>query len=250
MLYKYVYALKDLRNAIAHNDVVYDTRFKKMDPSRPMKQCLILEMGMPYINFKTIGDYIILICYYLKLLKVSKTEIKSFIRELESVSFVSNTAGVYGAFLKKWDDRALKDIIFLDVSDGVVSNNPIIKTTGKIEDIIEDVPCDILYLDPPYTQNQYGTQYHLLETLVLNDKPEFVSKVTGSRSTREMRSDWSKIYKVHILFDKILAKTTAQHIFLSYNNDGDMSKYYIEAIMKRYAVDGTFECITMCNCCY
>ena len=35
LLYKYVYALKDLRNAIAHNDVVYDTRFKKMDPSRP-----------------------------------------------------------------------------------------------------------------------------------------------------------------------------------------------------------------------
>ena len=29
---------------------------------------------IPYINFKTIGDYIILICYYLKLLKVSKTE--------------------------------------------------------------------------------------------------------------------------------------------------------------------------------
>ena len=80
------YALKDLRNAIAHNDVVYDTRFKKMDPSRPMKQCLILEMGMPYINFKTIGDYIILICYYLKLLKVSKTEIKSFIREFEKIT--------------------------------------------------------------------------------------------------------------------------------------------------------------------
>ena len=65
---------------------VYDTRFKKMDPSRPMKQCLILEMGMPYINFKTIGDYIILICYYLKLLKVSKTEIKSFIREFEKIT--------------------------------------------------------------------------------------------------------------------------------------------------------------------
>lgn len=86
LLYKYVYALKDLRNSIAHNDVVYDTRFKKMDPSRPMKQCLILEMGMPYINFKTIGDYIILICYYLKLLKVSKTEIKSFIREFEKIT--------------------------------------------------------------------------------------------------------------------------------------------------------------------
>lgn len=86
LVYKYVYALKDLRNAIAHNDVVYDTRFRKMDPSRPMKQCLILEMGLPYMNFKTIGDYIILICYYLKLLKVSKTEIKAFIREFEKIT--------------------------------------------------------------------------------------------------------------------------------------------------------------------
>ena len=86
LLYKYVFALKDLRNAIAHNDIVYDTRFKKMDPSRAMRQCLILEMGMPYINFKTIGDYIILICYYLKLLKVSKTEILAFIREFEKIT--------------------------------------------------------------------------------------------------------------------------------------------------------------------
>ena len=48
----------------------------------------------------------------------------------------------------------------------------------------------VLNLDPPYTQNQYGTQYHLLETLILDDRPEKISKVTGSRSTREMRSDW------------------------------------------------------------
>lgn len=86
LIYKYVYALKDLRNAIAHNDVVYDTRFRKMDPSRPMKQCLILEMGFSYINFKTIGDYIILICYCLKLLKVTKTEIKLFIKEFEKIT--------------------------------------------------------------------------------------------------------------------------------------------------------------------
>lgn len=31
---------------------------------------------------------------------------------IESVSDVSNTAGVYGAFLKKWDSRALKPIQF------------------------------------------------------------------------------------------------------------------------------------------
>ncbi|WP_346010883.1 DNA adenine methylase [Campylobacter concisus] len=102
-----------------------------------------------------------------------------------------------------------------------------------MENIISDVECDILYLDPPYTQNQYGAQYHLLETLILNDCPS-VSKVTGSRPVMPMRSDWSKEYKVNILFDKIIAKTKARYIVLSYNNDGLMSKEYIEAVMKRY----------------
>ena len=44
------------------------------------------QRKLPYVNFKTIGDYIILICYYLKLLKVSKTEIKAFIREFEKIT--------------------------------------------------------------------------------------------------------------------------------------------------------------------
>lgn len=86
LVYKYIYALKDLRNAVAHNDVVFDTRYRKMDPTKAMKQCLISEVGLPYVNFKTLGDYIILICYYLKMLKVTKTEIKAFIREFEKIT--------------------------------------------------------------------------------------------------------------------------------------------------------------------
>ena len=164
---------------------------------------------------------------------------------IESVSFVSNTAGVYGAFLKKWDERALKPIKFLNLSDGIEPISAIDTYSNKLEEIIDDISCDVLYLDPPYTQNQYGTQYHLLETLILNDTPSSISKITGSRSTREMRSDWSKKYKVHILFDKVLAKTKAKHIFLSYNNDGDMSKEFIESTMKRYGYEDTFECITI-----
>lgn len=85
LIYKYIYTLKDLRNAIAHNAVVFDTRFRNIDPTSAMKQCLKLEIGLPYVNFKTIGDYIILMCYYMKLLKVSKTEINAFIREFEKI---------------------------------------------------------------------------------------------------------------------------------------------------------------------
>lgn len=86
LIYNYHYTLKDLRNAIAHNAVVFDVRFRRMDPTPAMKACLKKEVGLPYVNFKSIGDYLILICYYLKLLKVSKTEIKALIREFEAIT--------------------------------------------------------------------------------------------------------------------------------------------------------------------
>lgn len=86
LIYKYIYTIKDLRNAIAHNAVVFDTRFRNIDPTPAMKQCLRLELGLPYVNFKTIGDYVLLLCYYLKLLRVPKTDIKSFIREFERIT--------------------------------------------------------------------------------------------------------------------------------------------------------------------
>ena len=51
-----------------------------------MKSCIVQDVGVPYINFQTIGDYVILISYYLKLLKVTKTEIKAFIREFNKIT--------------------------------------------------------------------------------------------------------------------------------------------------------------------
>lgn len=163
---------------------------------------------------------------------------------MESVSDVSNTAGVYGAFLKHWDCRAKKPIKFskIDAKKGIC---PMVDYYNeKTEKIICNVDCDILYLDPPYTQNQYGTQYHLLETLILNDNPS-ISKVTGSRPTGPMRSDWSKMYHAHILFDKVVAETRASHIIMSYNNDGFMSKEFIESTLKRYGVEDSFLCVAI-----
>ena len=92
LVYKYIYTLKDLRNAIAHNAVVFDTRFRNIEPTRAMKKCLEKEVNLPYVNFKTIGDYIILMCYYLKMLHVPKTELKAFVREFEKITVDYRTA--------------------------------------------------------------------------------------------------------------------------------------------------------------
>ena len=160
---------------------------------------------------------------------------------IEAVSSVSNTAGVYGAFLKHWDARAQHQITLAHLPENIdVLDNTITAYNQRIENIIADVDCDILYLDPPYTQNQYGTQYHLLETLVLNDNPT-ISKITGSRPVTPLRSAWSEQYKVNILFDKIIAQTQAHYIVLSYNNDGLMSKDFIEGTLKRYGIESTYE---------
>lgn len=165
---------------------------------------------------------------------------------IEGVSSVSNTAGVYGAFLKHWDHRSQNKIQYAPLQESLFSEMTsyisLKSYCNRIEDIIEDVDCDILYLDPPYTQNQYGTQYHLLETLVLDDKPT-VSTITGSRPVGPMKSLWSKDIYSHILFEYVIAKTKARYIVFSYNNDGFMSKEYIEAIMKRYGRDDTFTCV-------
>lgn len=86
LVYKYIYTLKDLRNAIAHNDVIFDTRYRRIEPTKAMKRTIEQEFNLPYVNFKTIGDYMLLICYYLRLLKVTKRELKAFIREFERIT--------------------------------------------------------------------------------------------------------------------------------------------------------------------
>lgn len=167
---------------------------------------------------------------------------------LEAVSKVANTAGVYGAYLKEWDSRAKNSIVFAPIFEGNLfedsSQTDVTVYNDRIENIIKDIDCDILYLDPPYTQNQYGTQYHLLETLVLYDNPS-ISKVTGSRPVTPLRSEWSRKYNAHILLDYVMAKTKAKYILMSYNNDGFMSKDFIESSFKRYGKEETYQCLTI-----
>ena len=57
-----------------------------------------------------------------------------------------------------------------------------------------------------------------------------------------MRSDWSKNYKSHILFDQLISKTTAKYILFSYSTDGFMSKSFIEACLKRYGKSESYQC--------
>ena len=115
---------------------------------------------------------------------------------LESVSRVSNVAGVYGSYLKKWDPRALKPMKFIKVDvlkEKALYTNEVYNK--DIEELITDISGDILYLDPPYTKNQYSVQYHLLETIALNDNPE-IKGITGARDTKSQASSFSRVGEI------------------------------------------------------
>lgn len=74
-----IYATKDLRNAIAHNDVVFDTRFRTGNIDKQVCSTLTNATGVTDLNFETITDYFVLIVYQLTLIGVPKTNIRQLI---------------------------------------------------------------------------------------------------------------------------------------------------------------------------
>lgn len=81
-----IYATKDLRNAIAHNDVIFDTRFRSGNIDKQVGNAISNATGVARLNFETITDYLVLVVYQLKLLHVSKAEIKRTILDFESIA--------------------------------------------------------------------------------------------------------------------------------------------------------------------
>lgn len=79
MTQRLIYAIKDIRNAIAHNDVVFDTRFRTGQIDKQVRKAISNATGVSGITFETITDYLVLVVYLLSLLKISKNDMKRLI---------------------------------------------------------------------------------------------------------------------------------------------------------------------------
>ena len=90
-----IFIIKDLRNAIAHNSPTFDVRFASRGISKTLCNYIEHELGLPkpnpyygrttMVNFTEIIDYFLLLIYLLRQLGVSKTELKRYIRDYESI---------------------------------------------------------------------------------------------------------------------------------------------------------------------
>lgn len=137
-----------------------------------------------------------------------------------SANAVSNIAGTYGCFLKRWKTRALDDFRL----------RPVPLSPGRTDHEIHCADAEwvasrtrphIVYADPPYTKRQYAAYYHVLETIVRDDRPVLEGS-TGLRRWQEQSSDFCYRRKAPDALRRLLERVRCRHFFLSYNEDGQI----------------------------
>jgi adenine-specific DNA-methyltransferase len=94
-------------------------------------------------------------------------------------------------------------------------------------------PADLCYLDPPYNQHQYGSNYHLLNTIAVWDRPPvrddrseqgallFAAGIP--ESWKESRSAFCSRANAPAAFRELCQSIDARTIVLSYNTEGLVS---------------------------
>ena len=152
----------------------------------------------------------------------------------------TNTSGVFKAYHKGFGgfsgdalNRILKKI---EIGKPVLIDS---KYKGKVfmrdaNELIKDkifnkIKFDIVYIDPPYNQHQYGSNYHLLNTIAKWDKEYIVKQLENNQIVKKagIREDWIKTRSLYCykesaidLFTDLLKHVNSRYLLISYNTEG------------------------------
>ena len=175
--------------------------------------------------------------------KISELEYYYLITSLlRGVNLTSNVSGTYAAYLKTWDKRALNPLI-LEPVEIIPSKNKNKAYKRDANELIKEIHSDILYLDPPYNNRQYASNYFILELIAegwFKNKPEIYGE-TGMRKYDHQKSKYcSKSSALNALEDLILNSSKSQYIVLSYNNEGVIPQTAIQQTLSRIGTVETF----------
>lgn len=169
---------------------------------------------------------------------------------LNKASIHTNTAGVFKGFYKKGNigwfggkgEFALSRITKPIRVDMPIWNHASYTPHPSHQDInklIHELPntIDLIYLDPPYNQHPYGSNYFMLNVIAKNEEPIDISKVSG------IPSDWNKsnynsrqsaIASMKTLLSTGLEKAT--YLLISYNNEGIITEEDWKGLFTPYHV--------------
>lgn len=148
-----------------------------------------------------------------------------------SLDRVANTTSVYGAYLKKLKKVAEKKFILEPIHEHkkIVSKNDV--SNKDILDI--DDTLDIVYLDPPYNNRQYGSNYGPLNFIAKYDKSIIPYGKTGL-IPHYYKSDFCVKSKASDNMKKLIQKLKCNKILISYNNEGLITEDEFKTMLKNF----------------
>ena len=109
-----IFMIKELRNAIAHNNVVFDTRFRERNTNKALHKVIENDTKIQKISFNGITDYIILVSYILKKLNKNNNEIYRNINDyLKYIKILKSCISkqIYDQIIFTSDEQKINDFI-------------------------------------------------------------------------------------------------------------------------------------------
>lgn len=141
---------------------------------------------------------------------------------------VDSTTGVQMAYLKSWSPRSHNDLR-LTVPELISGRGHAVRADARTSAAALG-RFDFAYLDPPYNQHRYDSNYHIWETLVRWDEPDHYGVACKRADLRDpaTRSDFnSRRTFAPALRDTILG-TRADTVVVSYNDESWVDRTQIE----------------------
>jgi adenine-specific DNA-methyltransferase len=153
---------------------------------------------------------------------------------MEAADRVDSTTGVQMAYLKKWAPRAFNDLE-LRVPD-LLPRSRFGKGRATCLDAVEAaerMDADLAYVDPPYNQHSYLSNYHVWETLVAWDRPSHYGVACKRVDCRERKSAFNSKPGFRPAMERLLGAIRAPTILVSFSNEGYVKRPEMEAMLRR-----------------
>ncbi len=148
---------------------------------------------------------------------------------LEAADRVDSTTGLQMAYLKGWAPRSARAIALrhprLLPGDGTA------RRADAVALVREGGAFDIAYLDPPYNQHSYFSNYHIWETLVRGDAPEAYGVARKRADCRTQKSDFNLRARAWDAMRAVVHGVRARHVLLSFSDEGFFTAQAIRALL-------------------
>lgn len=149
---------------------------------------------------------------------------------IEAADRVDSTTGVQMAYVKQWAPRSANPLT-LRVPDLLAGPGRAVRG-----DALTVTPAlgrfDLAYLDPPYNQHRYFTNYHLWETLVAWDEPEPYGVARKRVDARDpaTRSAFNSKRTMPDALRHVVRHVDCELLVLSYNDEAWLGVDELEAL--------------------